>query len=173
MARRGFPSYAELSPEQQAIVRASRDGAPVVDVGLRGHKPSRSPHTGKGAKKGMSALEVRFGVFLERLKLAGEVKSYAYELARVVLNVRRSTKNPDFWVRCATWRPDGDLRGYDPLVVVEVKPTDKRGKPYLGAKGSLPFKLGAERLAEIGVPVFMAWLDDEYGWRFKRVEVQS
>ena len=172
---RGF-KVADLPEHMQAEARRQLagggvDAASMAVAKVRG-SPSvaESPYTGRGAKRGMSKLEQRFQDYLAAQKVHGVVTGYAYELARVTLGVPRAFKRPDFWVRCDGWRID-DADGEFPLVVIEVKPVDRKtGKPYFGPKGRLSVKLAAARLALILVPIYVAWpyMED---WRFERVEV--
>lgn len=153
-----------IGPDETLRRAALELDAPAASV--------RSPHTGKGAKRGMSKLELRFQNYLAQMKAQGVVLGYAYELARVPLGVPRATKKPDFWVRCDGWRID-DEDGAFPLVVIEVKPKDgDTGRPYFGPKGRLSVKLAAQRLALVMVPLYVAWpyMED---WRFERVAVRS
>ena len=171
MSGRGFP-LSSLSDEQRRAVRAQiADGAPVVSVGIRGHKAS--PHTGKGAKQGMSKLEQRFAAHLDSLKAQGAVSAWAYEPFSVALPAKRSRYRPDFALvafgECGARGAGGEVGalGGGGLVLVEVKPLDKAtGKPYWQTASRLRFLLAARALAGLARLV-VAWPGPHGTWNYE------
>lgn len=140
--------------EDQRVEIERQLGIGVVDRDVKPHNVTgraRSAYTGSGQKRGMSRNEQRFEAYLHDLKLAGRVTSWSYEVLRVKLPAHHATALLDFVVRASgAW-------GYSGLVVVEVKPRGKDGKPYFGPKGRLRVKLVAQSLAQLEVPVLVAY----------------
>lgn len=157
-----FPPEVQAMARRYAAEQDARAAAPAPAPAA----PKRSPYTGTGAKRGMSRNEQRFAEHLHELGLAGRVSGWQYELLRVALPAKRSTAVLDFVVRASgAW-------GFEGLVVVEVKPRGKDGRPYFGPKGRLRIKLVAEQLAGLEVPVLVAW-PCAGGWTVERIEARS
>lgn len=123
----------------------------------------QTPYTSTGARK-QSKLEKRY---MEHLKLrmeAGDVLGYGYEPVWVRLDAS-TTYTPDF---CVLERSG--------VVLVELKPAGKGGKPYWQPKARVKWKWAGKTLKAAGLPVRLVatwpkgdgWGVEVYGVRRKR-----
>lgn len=175
---------SKLDPETRAMVQAqmAKDDAKGSAALLRQAEGAlaravRSPHTGKGQKRGMSGTEAAFARWLDGHKATGVVSAWRYEPFRVVLPAKRATYAGDFLVRvasgCSLWFPETDA-GLAGLTLFEVKPRDKtqeeRDRAYWGTgKSRLKVKLAAEALSGL-IPVVAVWPSADGGWSHEVIE---
>lgn len=152
MPRRHRLTPADLTPEQLAAAGLSVPARGVL----------RSPHTGRGAKRGMSRIEQRFAAHLDSLKRAGAVAAWAYEPMSIALPASRARYRPDF----ALVAP-GHVALDGGLVLVEVKPLDREsGRPYWQTASHLRFRLAARALDGLARLV-VAWPDARGRWQYE------
>lgn len=133
----------DLSQEQRDHIRredATRSGAPVVSVGLKGHGRPRG---------GRSAVEMKYGARLHAMRAAGEILSAEEQPEAVVLPAHRCTYTADYRVVLA----DGSVEFH------EVKVGSKKGPVYYDGEARLKTKLAARVLSERDppVPLVVVW----------------
>lgn len=169
MVRRSeLPPHLRELVEKQIAAEQPFDALAAAWSGKKG-----SVHTGKGARKGPTALERRFGLYLEALKEQRQISGFRFEPLRVILPAKRLTYTPDYLVRQAPLvRFDGSHPFESPLTFVEVKPRDntvkRRCVAYWGTgKSRIKTKLAAEAMKGL-IDVIAAWPADNDDWTFER-----
>lgn len=149
---RGMPPYSALSLEQQAIVRASRDGAPVVTVA------SVKEH---GKKRGEpSKVERDYGSRLESMRMAGELRAIQPQPEAIELG-HRCSYTCDWQLVLA----DGSVEWH------EVKGR-KGSRPWFRDDGArVKVRVAARLLAQRDSPValYVVWPRKGGGWCSERV----
>ena len=163
MSRRRF-RLDDLTPAQREAAAAQlAGGALALPVGARELKPApvRSPHTGKGGKRGMSKLEERFA----RACAAAGVLAL-YEPLSVSLPGKRSRYRPDFLTAGLAWWEGPRCGG--PSVLVEVKPKGKDGRPYWTQASRLRALTAAGVLRGL-IRLYVAWPVGRDQWACEEV----
>lgn len=153
-----MPPHLRARVEEELAKEDAERAVPPPAIAPGG---TRSPHTGKGAKKGMSRNEQAFARHIDGL-MNGVVLAWKFEPMRLVLPAKRLSYTPDFLVLVASsffgtqWWPSFPKPSHG-LVLVEVKPADSEGRAYWGTgKSRIKAKLAAQLLADI-LPVVAAW----------------